>query len=321
MRVLKVCLISTTGGHLVQILMLREVYEELDHYFVTVRNDFSEQVLEKEKRYYIAQILRNPGKVLVNGVEGFRILKKERPDVIITTGAGDVLPTCILGKIMGSKIVFLETFARVREPSLVGRLLAPFADKVLVQWKPMTGHYKNAVYSGPIYETSVLSELPDRPKIFMVTGTHTASFHRLVKHVDDMVKSGDVTISGAQIGHSSYEPKNFSWKRFIPFDRFLEDLRESDIVLTHDGASSMGLALSFGKRVVVVPRRKEFGEVEYASKQDLARFLADQGLVTLVDNVEEIEKGISQAKEMSTTKSLQLGAGPVDLIDNYLSSL
>ncbi|MEE9116501.1 MAG: PssD/Cps14F family polysaccharide biosynthesis glycosyltransferase [Thermoplasmata archaeon] len=318
---MKVCLISTTGGHLVQILMLKEVYQDLDHYFVTVKNDFSEKVMESEKSYYITQILRDPGKLLVNALEGFRILKKERPDVIITTGAGDVLPTCILGKIMGSKVVFLETFARVRKPSLVGRFLVPFADKVLVQWQSMTEHYKNAIYSGPIYVATERERLPERPRIFMATGTHTASFHRLVEHVDAMVEKGEIEVSGAQIGHSSYEPKNFPWERFISFDRFLKSLRDSDIVLTHDGASSMGLALSFGKHVIVVPRKKEYGEVEYASKQDLARYLAGEGLVTMVENVEDIGEGISRAMNMGRVKSVEWETGPIEIIEDYLSTL
>ncbi len=318
---MKVCLISTTGGHLVQILMLKEVYQNLDHYFVTIKDDFSEHVMESEKSYYITQILRNPGKLPVNALEGFRILKQERPDVIITTGAGDVLPTCILGKIMGSKVVFLETFARVREPSLVGRFLAPFADKVLVQWQPMTQQYKNAVYSGPVYMASEQERLPERPRIFMATGTHTASFHRLVEHVDAMVEKGEIDVSGAQIGHSSYEPKNFPWERFVPFDTFLKSLKDSDIVLTHDGASSMGLALSFGKHVVVVPRKKEFGEVEYASKQDLARYLAGQGLVTMVENVEDIGEGVSRAIDMGAVKSVGGKTGPIEIIKDYLLTL
>ncbi len=302
--------------------MLKKVYEDLDHYFVTVRNDFSERVLEKERAHYVTQILRDPVKLLLNDMQSYRILRKEKPDVIITTGAGDVFPTCFLGKMQDCRIVFLETFARVSEPSMVGRLLNPLADLTLVQWKPMLQHYKNAQYSGPIYEAAETQELPDEPKVFVVTGTHTASFHRLVKSVDELVGKGEIAgLSGAQIGHSTHEPKNFPWSRFLPYEEFLEQLRTNDIILTHDGASSIGLALSFGKRVVVVPRRREFREVEYASKQNLARHLASEGLVVLVEDVLDIPAGLAKAKEMKPPRETRKEKGPAHIIKEFLENL
>ncbi len=321
MRTLKVCLISTTGGHLVQIQMLRDAFEPHDHYFVTVDSDFSRELLRGERAYYITQILREPARFILNSYKALGILRKERPDAIVTTGAGDVLPTCFLGKSMGSRIVFLETFARVREPSLVGRFLAPIADLVLVQWKPMLQHYGKAVYSGPIYRAEEFQEIPERPRVFIVTGTHTASFHRLVQGVDDLVGRGEMSVGMAQIGHSTYEPRNYPWKRFMPFDEFLAELEKSDIVLTHDGASSIGLALSHGKRVVVVPRRKEFGEVEYASKQDLARYLADMNLITLVDDVIDAPAGLSRVDRILPGEKAGSETGPVNLIREYLAGL
>lgn len=301
--------------------MLRDAFEQYDHYFVTVENDFSREILQKERAYYITQILRDPTRFALNCYEALSILRKERPDVIITTGAGDVLPTCYLGKGLGSKIVFLETFARVREPSLVGRFLSPMADLVLVQWKQMLQHYKKAVYSGPVYDVAKFQEAPESPRVFLVTGTHTASFHRLVEAVDELAGRGEMNVSKGQIGHSSYEPKNFPWQRFMPFAEFLEETKDSDVVLTHDGASSMGLALSHGKRVVVVPRRKEFGEVEYASKQDLARYLADKKLILLVNDVRKIARGVSEIGRMTPTKEVETVEGPSRMVADFLAEI
>lgn len=302
--------------------MLKDLYQDLDHYFVTVKDDFSERVLEKERTHFVTQILRDPVRFLLNDMQSFSILRKEKPDVIITTGAGDVYPTCFLGKMQECRIIFLETFARVSEPSLVGRVLTPLADLTLVQWKPMLEHYKNAIYSGPIYEATEVGELPENPKIFVVTGTHTASFHRLVKGVDELVGDGIVSgVSGAQIGHSSYEPKNFHWHRFLPFEEFLDHIRGSDIILTHDGASSIGLALSHGKRVVVMPRRRELREVEYASKQNLARHLESEGLAVLVDDVDDIPAGLVKASEVRPTVETSEREGPVHIIKRFLEDL
>ena len=76
---------------------------------------------------------------------------KIRPNVIVTTGTHTAGPMCILGKIFGSKIIYIETFANRNKKTATGKLLYPIADLFIVQWEEMLKLYPKAVYGGSIY--------------------------------------------------------------------------------------------------------------------------------------------------------------------------
>ena len=78
-------------------------------------------------------------------------MRKEQPDVVITTGALLAFPFCLLAKLMGKKVVYIESFARVYDKSLTGKLVYPFADLFIVQWESMLKCYPKAVYTGGIF--------------------------------------------------------------------------------------------------------------------------------------------------------------------------
>ena len=84
-------------------------------------------------------------------VSARKLLKQEKPDVVITTGALIAFPFCLLAKLSGSKVVYIESFARVTNGSLTGKLVYPFADEFLVQWKSMLKIYPKAKYVGGIF--------------------------------------------------------------------------------------------------------------------------------------------------------------------------
>lgn len=80
-----------------------------------------------------------------------KILSKEKPEFIITTGALIAFPFCLCAKIMRCKVIYIESFARVNNRSLTGRLVYPFADLFLVQWESLLEFYPKAKYVGGIF--------------------------------------------------------------------------------------------------------------------------------------------------------------------------
>ena len=76
---------------------------------------------------------------------------KLRPKFIITTGTHTAVPICYIGKLFGSKIIYIETFANIETKTLAGRILYPIADLFIVQWESMLELYPNAVYKGWIF--------------------------------------------------------------------------------------------------------------------------------------------------------------------------
>ncbi|MFQ6137008.1 MAG: PssD/Cps14F family polysaccharide biosynthesis glycosyltransferase [Candidatus Hydrothermarchaeales archaeon] len=147
---LRICLASSAGGHLTELLQLKEVVDGHDHFFVTFKREDTEDF--DEEVYFIVDPKRNPLKLIKNFVQSLKIVAKERPDVIITTGAGVVVPLCYIGKLFGAKIIFIESFARITSRSLSGAVVYPIADLFFVQWESMLTKYgKKAIYGGSVF--------------------------------------------------------------------------------------------------------------------------------------------------------------------------
>ncbi|MEK6977816.1 MAG: PssD/Cps14F family polysaccharide biosynthesis glycosyltransferase [Candidatus Hydrothermarchaeota archaeon] len=146
----KVCLACSAGGHLTELLSVKEAWEGYESFLVTFRREDTSGM--EGKIYYIEDPRRNPLQLLRNILQALRVVLEERPGVIITTGAGVVVPLCYIGKLLGSKIIYIESFARIDSPSLSGRLLYPIADLFFVQWRALLGKYgRKAQYGGGIF--------------------------------------------------------------------------------------------------------------------------------------------------------------------------
>ncbi len=150
----KVCFVASSGGHLEEISRLKEIEAKYDSFLVTEKSDFEVKNF-CEKKYYIYQMNRKEllflPKLLWLFVVAWRMLHKEKPDFIITTGALAAYPFCIIGKYMGMKVIYIESFARVHHPSLTGKLLYNFADLFIVQWEDMLELYPKSVLGGGIF--------------------------------------------------------------------------------------------------------------------------------------------------------------------------
>ena len=83
--------------------------------------------------------------------EQFGIFIKEKPDVIVTTGAAVAIPMCIIGKVFRKKVIYIESYARMTTPNKTGKLIYKFADLFIIQWEELRKYYPNAVYGGSIY--------------------------------------------------------------------------------------------------------------------------------------------------------------------------
>lgn len=151
----KVCLIANGGGHLEQLKQLAEVYKRYDCFYVVMKTKVTNSM--KEKHYFLLENSRESNfvfalKTILIFIQSFFILLKERPDVVICTGAGATISLCIIAKkIFHSKLVFIESFAKKETASMTGKFLYKYADLFIVQWKGMLKFYPNAVYGGWIY--------------------------------------------------------------------------------------------------------------------------------------------------------------------------
>lgn len=152
MKNVKICLACSAGGHLTEMMHLKDCYSEHSHFFITFRRHDTTDLKRKEDVRFVDDPGRNPVKLLRCVFQTMSVLSRERPGVVISTGAGIAVPACYLAKLMfGSRVVFLESFCRVEEPSFAARLVYPIADLFMVQWPQMLRKYgPKAVYKGAI---------------------------------------------------------------------------------------------------------------------------------------------------------------------------
>lgn len=148
---MKICLAASAGGHLTELLQLEKAWQGKEHFFVSDKRLNAMGLAKKEKVYFLKCPKRNPINLFINLAQAIAVFLKEKPDLTISTGADTAIPFCIIAKIFGKKVIFIESFCRVREKSLSGKIMEKYADLFLVQWKENLKIYKNAEFGGSVF--------------------------------------------------------------------------------------------------------------------------------------------------------------------------
>lgn len=141
---MKVCLACSAGGHLTELLQLSPAWNELNVFFVTDGRAKITGLHKKEKVFFVVVPRRNPLNFLKNFFESLKIFFREKPDVVISTGADVAIPICLIAKLFGKKVVFIESFCRTDKPSLSAKIMYPFADLFYVQWPELKRFFPKA---------------------------------------------------------------------------------------------------------------------------------------------------------------------------------
>ncbi|CUQ20306.1 PssD/Cps14F family polysaccharide biosynthesis glycosyltransferase [Clostridium baratii] len=154
----KVIFISSTGGHLSELMQLKRIFNNYDYHIITEKTDTTIKLKnEYGKRIdYLVYGARNYlfsyiFKFSYNIIKSFFLYLKIRPDVIVTTGAHTAVPICYIAKFFKKKIIFVESFARVNSKSMSGKMINKIADVFLVQHKELLDVYENSTYKGDLY--------------------------------------------------------------------------------------------------------------------------------------------------------------------------
>ena len=149
---LKVCLVGSSGGHLTHLYMLKPFWKDRNHFWVTFDKEDARSLLDGERVYpCYYPTNRNLKNLLKNTVVAWKVLRKEKPDLLISSGAAVAVPFFYLAKLMGKKLIYVEVYDRIDKPTLTGRLVYPIVDCFIVQWEEQKQVYKKAVNLGSIF--------------------------------------------------------------------------------------------------------------------------------------------------------------------------
>lgn len=302
---IKLCFAASGGGHLRQLLQLAPLRERFSCYYLTEDTPLGESVARDHKTLFVPHFAFGQRKTeglwpfIKSGAANFFVSSwcflKERPDVIISTGAGAAFFTLLWGRVFGRKIVYIESIARVTEVSLFGKLAARLAGLCIVQWPSMVGKLEGAVYCSPLV---VEEEKEDgmRAGTLVTVGT-VMPFDRMVHAVGKLARERKIQGPvAAQIGESEACFEGMDAFGGCPFEELNARMEAADMVICHGGSGSILGALKAGAHVVAMPRKAEFGEHYDDHQQDITKAFADMGLISVANSDKDLLRAIEEAK-------------------------
>lgn len=148
---MSILLACSAGGHLTEMRQLEPFYSHYAHSFVTFQRPDTESLAKKERVHFITRPARNPIATLHALVQAWGVVAREKPKLVISTGADVAVPVCIAAKLQGIPIVFIESFCRPESPSISGGIISTFADRIIYQWKALKKNYPRGTYAGLIF--------------------------------------------------------------------------------------------------------------------------------------------------------------------------
>lgn len=282
---------GSAGGHLDVLERLRPVMADREVVWATSGGRTTTLRERGETVEELPLYGRNPLRLLRNAARAAAVLRRVRPRLVVSSGAGLVVPLCLLARLTGTRIVFLETMARVTGPSLSGRVLSRLASSVLVQWPEMTGVYPGSHLCRPALLDDVRPAESAGEGTFVAVGTHAEPFDRLLAAVDRAVEAGLLSRPVlAQAGLSGYRPRTYSTTPFMPPAELDAAAARARHVVCHAGSGIVATALRAGRRPLVMPRLRRNGEHVDDHQQQLAGKLGELGLAVPVgDEIGEAE--------------------------------
>ncbi|WP_426154132.1 PssD/Cps14F family polysaccharide biosynthesis glycosyltransferase [Lacrimispora sp. 38-1] len=149
---MKICLVGSSGGHLTHLYMLKSFWQDKERFWVTFNKDDAKSLLKDEKIiscYYPTN--RSLKALLINTRLAWKTIRKEKPDIIISSGAAVAVPFFYIGKLFGARLIYIEVYDRIDKSTMTGKMVYPITDKFIVQWEEMKKIYKKAINLGSIF--------------------------------------------------------------------------------------------------------------------------------------------------------------------------
>jgi len=148
---IRICLAASAGGHLSQLLKLAESWKGYETFCITTTDMVQTKLQEYGRTYFVGECNREHWlRVILVFARCLSVILRESPDVVISTGAAVGCIACFLGKLLGAKIIWIDSITNVERISLSGRMVRYIADLLIVQWPQLAEQYGDVEYVGAV---------------------------------------------------------------------------------------------------------------------------------------------------------------------------
>ena len=308
---MKICLAASGGGHVRQLLDLKSFWDGRDRFFVTEDTALGRSIADTETTYFVPHValgqarLGHPFRMIASCFRNFasslRIAMRERPDVVITTGAGSLGFLVLFSRLFGAQIILIDSFARFEHPSAFARIAGPLAHYRIAQAEASARAWNGAEYYDPFRIRN--DPRPAKRDLLFATVGATLKFDRLVEYVAVAASKGllpaEVLI---QTGTGGQSPPDLECVETLDFSTIRSTLHQADIVVCHGGTGSLVTALEAGCKVIAIPRLFERGEHYDNHQKEITDAFAARGLILTASSQQEFEQALERCR-MFTPKS------------------
>lgn len=335
-RGLRLILAGSGGGHLRQLLDLEPVWSCYEHAFVTEPSAIASDLAASHRLYRVRHFAAGQARLgkpltmlwsaLVNLFQSLRIALTERPDIVISTGAGAMFWTIFFCRILGAKFILIDSFARFEAPSKFARSSRWLATQTIVQSAALKNHWPDALLFDPLRMLDM--PRPDKKPLVLATVGATLAFDRMSEAVAALKGSGSISESvvlqtGARsaVTAATHGSEGLRIVESLPFAEMQALLCAADIVICHGGTGSFITALRQGCRVIAIPRLFERGEHYDNHQFEIAEAFAARGLVEIALEVEELPAAITRAKAKAPILATTDPKALIDWLNVYLAGV
>lgn len=282
-----------------------------DHAFVTEASAIADDLAKDHRvhrvRHYavgqarLGQPIRMLWSALINLGQSLRIALAERPDVVISTGAGAMFWTIAFCRLLGAKVILIDSFARFEAPSKFARLAKWLAHHMVVQSPALSRYWPDALLFDPL--RLLEGARPPKQPLLLATVGATLAFDRMSAAVASLKASGAISEAvvlqtgvASRVTAQTHGRDDLRIVESLPFAEMQALLRDAEVVICHGGTGSFITALRQGCRVIAMPRLFERGEHYDNHQFEIAEAFAARGLVELALEADDITAAIARAK-------------------------
>jgi UDP-N-acetylglucosamine--N-acetylmuramyl-(pentapeptide) pyrophosphoryl-undecaprenol N-acetylglucosamine transferase len=302
---MRVCLAASGGGHVRQLLDLSPAWAPFDHFFVTEPTALGESIATDHRTHFVTHValgqarLGSPLRMALAAVRNFfesaAIILRERPNVVISTGAGSVYFTVLWARLLGARIVVVESFARFDRLSAFAKIAGPLAHHKVVQSPALSAFWPDAEVFDPL--RMIDGPRPAKKPVLFATVGATLPFDRLVESVAALKARGEVAEAVfVQTGIGGARPDGVETVETLPFEGMIARLREADIVVCHGGTGSLITALREGCRTIAMPRLFSLGEHYDDHQEEITEAFRARGLIAVAKSEAELSAALRDVR-------------------------
>lgn len=316
---LRTCLAASGGGHLRQMLDIKQIWSHHDYFVLTEDTSLGRSLAAEHPTCFVAHFALGQAKLgkpilmfsraLKSCFQSLRHVLRMRPQLVISTGAGSTFFAVVWARLFGAKVIIIDSLARVRGPSAFARIAGPVAHLRISQSIEAARSWRDAIGFATIRRVGPFQGRKE-PLVFATVGA-TLPFDRLTTMVREAHRDGHIAEELIlQVGDCDPGEEEFRCVQNLEFDEVLDILDRARVVICHGGTGSLVTALKAGCHVIAVPRKHELGEHYDNHQQEITDAFQALGVLHVANTTEELVRALEHVR-----------SAPAQVIERDMSDL